>query len=56
MAMILGGKEVAQKKREQVKAQTEELKKQGMEPRLHIIRVGCRPDDIYYQKSLELLI
>ncbi len=53
MAMILGGKEVAQKKREQVKAQTEELKKQGMEPRLHIIRVGCRPDDIYYQKSLE---
>jgi len=53
MALILSGKEVAQKKKEQVKIQTDKLKKQGAEPRLHIIRVGERPDDLYYQGGLE---
>ena len=53
MALILSGKEVAQKKKEQVKIQTDKLKKQGAEPRLHIIRVGERPDDLYYQSGLE---
>ena len=53
MALILSGKEVAQVKKQQTKKKTDRLKKRGLIPRLHIIRVGQRPDDIHYQRSLE---
>lgn len=53
MAMLLSGREVAQKKKDQLKTKADSLIKRGIQPRLHIIRVGQRTDDIYYQRSLE---
>lgn len=49
MAERLTGKEVAQAIKEGLKSQIVELKGQGMTPKLGIIRVGARPDDLYYE-------
>lgn len=49
MAERLTGKEVAQAIKEGLKSQIVELKNQGMAPKLGIIRVGARPDDLYYE-------
>ena len=45
MAMLLKGAEVAKALTEGLHAQTEELKKNGVEPCLAILRVGAREDD-----------
>lgn len=52
MAEILKGKVVADKVKEQMKNDIEELKKIGKEPTLGIIRLGNNPDDVSYEKSL----
>ena len=51
MAKILKGAEVTAVLNEKLKGEAEELKKQGVEPTLAIIRVGERPDDISYEKG-----
>lgn len=51
MAKILKGAEVTAVLNEKLKGEVEELKKQGVEPTLAIIRVGERPDDISYEKG-----
>ena len=53
MALVLSGKEVAAKIKSDTKATTDQLRSNGLTPRLQIIRVGERTDDVYYQKSLE---
>ena len=46
MAMLLKGAEVAKALTEGLHAKTEELKKNGVEPCLAILRVGAREDDL----------
>lgn len=53
MAIVLSGKAVADKIKQDCQQQAAQLRKQGSIPRLQIIRVGERTDDVYYQKSLE---
>ena len=53
MAIVLSGKEVAAKINQETKAKTDQLRQRSIIPRLQIIRVGERTDDVYYQKSLE---
>jgi len=53
MAQILSGKEVAIAVRERTAALATELTVKGYQPRLGIIRVGERTDDLYYQSSLQ---
>ena len=48
MAMLLKGAEVAKALTEELHAKTEELKKNGVEPCLAILRVGAREDDLAY--------
>lgn len=49
MAEKLMGKDVAAAIKENLKAQVAEIKAQGVVPKLGIIRVGARPDDLYYE-------
>jgi len=51
MAQLLSGKDVAAAMNKQMKADVEVLKSQGISPRLAIIRVGEREDDISYEKG-----
>ena len=53
MAMLLKGAEVAKALTEGLHAKTEELKKNGTEPCLAILRVGAREDDLAYERGLE---
>lgn len=53
MAIILSGKEVATAIRKDTAHQTSALIGQGMQPRLHLVRVGERIDDVSYQKAIE---
>ena len=53
MAIVLSGKEVAAKINQETKEKTDQLRQKNIIPRLQIIRVGERTDDVYYQKSLE---
>ncbi|MGI6361327.1 MAG: bifunctional 5,10-methylenetetrahydrofolate dehydrogenase/5,10-methenyltetrahydrofolate cyclohydrolase [Bacillota bacterium] len=53
MTRILYGKEVAELVKENNLQKANQLRAQNIIPRLGIIRVGERPDDLYYQKSLE---
>lgn len=52
MAEILKGKVVADKIKEKIKNDVEELKKNGKTPTLGIVRLGSNPDDISYERSL----
>lgn len=52
MATILRGAQVTAALNEKTKQRIEELNKQGIYPTLGIVRVGGRPDDIYYEKSV----
>lgn len=52
MAEILFGKPVAEALRQKMILEVEELAKKGVSPTLAILRVGERPDDIGYEKSL----
>ena len=38
---------------QETKEKTDQLRQKNIIPRLQIIRVGERTDDVYYQKSLE---
>ena len=48
MAIIIDGKQVALKKREQIKSRVEELKKQGKSVGLAVIIVGENPASRVY--------
>ena len=49
MAERLTGKEVASAIKEKLKTEIASLSAQGFTPKLGIIRVGARPDDLYYE-------
>jgi len=49
MAERLAGKAVADAIKEDLTSKIEELKAKGITPRLGIVRVGARPDDLYYE-------
>ena len=49
MAEILKGKPVADAIKEELTKKIEELKAKGISPKLGIIRVGERPDDLFYE-------
>jgi len=51
MATIMNGKELAKKIRENLKIDCEELKKQGINPKLAVIMVGDNPASRVYVKS-----
>ena len=53
MAKHLLGKEVVAFLNERITAQVSELRKRGIVPKLCIIRVGAKPDDISYEKGAE---
>ena len=48
----LGGKEVADKIVEDLKIKVEELKGKGVSPKLAILRVGVREDDLAYERGV----
>lgn len=48
----LGGKEVADKIVEDLKIKVEELKGKGISPKLAILRVGAREDDLAYERGV----
>ena len=48
----LGGKEVADKIVEEIKVKVEELKGKGINPKLAILRVGAREDDLAYERGV----
>lgn len=52
MAEVLKGKVVADKIKEKMKSDIEELKKNGKVPTLGIVRLGDNPDDISYERSI----
>jgi len=49
MAERLAGKLVADAMKEELSKKVEELKSKGIMPKLGIIRVGARPDDLFYE-------
>jgi methylenetetrahydrofolate dehydrogenase (NADP+)/methenyltetrahydrofolate cyclohydrolase len=50
-SVILAGRPVADKISNDVAIKAEDLKKQGISPKLSTIRVGGKPEDISYEKS-----
>ena len=52
MANSLAGKAVAAKLQEKNQAWAQTLKAAGHQPTLAVIRVGARPDDVYYEGSI----
>lgn len=51
MGVIIKGKPVADKITAQLTNDVEELKGRGIQPKLSIVRVGARPDDLAYEKG-----
>lgn len=51
MGILIKGKPVADKITENIKIDVENLKQKGIEPKLQIIRVGQREDDIAYERG-----
>ena len=51
MAELLKGKPVADKMKEGLSKKVEDLKAKGITPKLGIIRVGARPDDLFYESG-----
>ncbi|MDO5061925.1 MAG: bifunctional 5,10-methylenetetrahydrofolate dehydrogenase/5,10-methenyltetrahydrofolate cyclohydrolase [Peptostreptococcaceae bacterium] len=51
MDKLLLGKNVADKLKQEVREKVEVLKARAIEPKLSIVRVGEKPDDIAYQKG-----
>ncbi len=49
MAERLAGKAVADAMKEDLSKKVEELKAKGIMPKLGIVRVGARPDDLFYE-------
>ena len=53
MAEVLKGKPVADAIKEELTKKIEELKGRGITPKLGIIRVGARPDDLFYEGGIK---
>ena len=51
MAVLMKGSEVAAGMRAGLQAELEELRRLGVEPRLDVVRVGARPDDLAYERG-----
>lgn len=51
MGEIIKGKPVADKITEELTTEIEELRQKGFVPKLAIVRVGARPDDLAYEKG-----
>lgn len=51
--MELAGLPAAQALTERLRPQIETLKARGVTPRLAVVRVGARPDDLSYEKAIE---
>ena len=51
MAIIIDGKMIAKKTRENLKKEVEELKKEGITPKLAVIMVGDNPASKVYVKN-----
>lgn len=49
MAILLKGKEVADAMKVDLTKKVDELKAKGITPKLGIVRVGARPDDLFYE-------
>ena len=49
MAELLKGKPVADAMKAELIKKVEDLKTKGLAPKLGIIRVGARPDDLFYE-------
>ncbi|AHF08842.1 MULTISPECIES: bifunctional 5,10-methylenetetrahydrofolate dehydrogenase/5,10-methenyltetrahydrofolate cyclohydrolase [Dehalobacter] len=52
MTQILNAKPVVQAMKENLQQEVAALKAEGINPTLGIIRVGSRPDDVYYENSI----
>lgn len=52
MSIILSAKPVVQAMKSQLQEEVSQLKAAGVTPTLGIIRVGDRPDDVYYENSI----
>ena len=52
VAQILKGKPVVEALKERISEETISLRGKAIEPTLAIIRVGNRPDDVFYEKSI----
>lgn len=52
MSIILSAKPVVQAMKNQLQEEVSRLKASGVTPTLGIIRVGSRPDDVYYENSI----
>lgn len=52
MSLILQAKPVVQALKEDIQQDVSLLKRKGVTPVLGIIRVGARPDDVYYENSI----
>ena len=55
MAVIIDGKTIAKKTRENLKKEVEELKKSGITPKLAVIMVGNNPASKVYVKQKQSL-
>jgi len=53
MAEKLKGKPVADAMKEELIGRVEALKARGITPKLGIIRVGARPDDLFYEGGIK---
>ncbi len=53
MAELLKGKPVVADMKEELSKKIEEFKSRGINPKLGVIRVGARPDDLYYEGSIK---
>jgi len=53
MAEILKGKPVADAIKEELTQKTVQLKARGYAPKLAIIRVGVRADDLFYENGIK---
>lgn len=53
MAELLKGKPVTGAVKEEIIKKIEELKGKGINPKLGVIRVGARPDDLYYEGGIK---
>ncbi|MFV0363828.1 MAG: bifunctional 5,10-methylenetetrahydrofolate dehydrogenase/5,10-methenyltetrahydrofolate cyclohydrolase [Suipraeoptans sp.] len=51
MSELLKGAEVVEALKAELSEQSEQLIKKGIIPRMEILRVGERPDDLYYERS-----
>lgn len=51
MSTVMMGTDVAKSMKEDLIRRTEELKRRGISPKLCIVRVGSRPDDLAYERG-----